>query len=361
MLPPIVPQGLPVPSSVVATLQDVAVAAGVSKSVASRVLNNDHYARIASGTRQRVRDAAQRLQYIPDHRARALRNLRSGAIALVVPNVTNAVFSDLFDGVQSVSSAAGSKLLLAQMPVAGEQDQTLIDVVGLGHVDGAVVQRSESMNDGVLSHLLNTSLPVVLFNSTLREREGSVVLDDAAASRVAAEHLLELGHTAIGYIGGRPEHDAARRRAEGFRSTMHSAGLAVNSEWTLEAGWEADAGSSAMIRILSAEVRPTAVIAASVNAGVGALSRALASGLEVPGDMSIVAIQDTWVAEMFRPSLTVVRLPLREAGAAAATMLMAALEGGPMSDVVGGSVSPALVVRSTTARRRHDHSPPVQR
>lgn len=330
------------------TLQDVATAAGVSKSVASRVLNGDDKARIAAATRDRVEAAAARLHYVPDHRARALRTLRSGAIALVVPDVHNAVFSELFAGVRDAATRAGQTVLLAQLEDAATDAQALSRIIGQGRVDGVVLQRREDVDDRTLARILDVPLPVVLFNSTLRNRRGSVVLDDAHAVDVATRHLLELGHRRIGFVGGSALHDAARRRAAAFRAVMHGAGLRIDRDWMVTAGWEADAGQAGLDQLLGARRRPSAVVVASVNAAVGAASCAARRGVAVPHDLSIVTIQDTWVARLFSPALTVVRLPLRQAGEAAAEMLIRQ----EMRDVVFADRAPELVVRDSTAHAR---------
>ncbi|MFD4022182.1 LacI family DNA-binding transcriptional regulator [Streptomyces sp. NPDC058576] len=328
-----------------ATLQDVATAAGVSKSVASRVLNNDSAARVAPQTRARVIKAAQHLRYVPDHRARALRSLRSGAIALVVPDVTNAVFAELHAGVQSALAPVGMTVLLCQLPA----DSRLSDIVGQGRVDGVLLQRREDHDDDTLTGILDTELPVVLFNSTLGARVGSVVLDDADAARVATAHLLSLGHRRIGFLGGTEHHDAARRRAAGYRHTMREAGLRVDADWTVAAGWEADAGERGVDALLAARRPPTAIVTASVNAALGAVSHAVRRQVAVPGELSVVAIQDTWFARVANPSVTVVQLPLRAAGAVAADMLLDHLGGAPLTDRVVDEPAPRLVPRESTA------------
>jgi LacI family transcriptional regulator len=331
-----------------ASLRDVANAAGVSTSVASRVLTADRSARISPQTRARVRAAADAVNYVPDHRARALRSRRSGALALIVPDVTNSVFGELHAGVQEAARGATMAVLLSQMPASTTEHPTLASIVGQGRVDGVVLQRREEHDDRMLAQAINVELPVVLFNSTLRSHAGSVTLDDAVAARVATEHLVALGHTRIGLLGGRREHDAARRRAVGFRAAMHDAGLRIDRDWLVDAGWEAPAGESGLARLLAARRRPTGIVVASVNAAFGAAHHAAGRGIGVPAQLSLVSIQDTWMARVFQPPLTVVRMPLREAGETAARMLLDYLDGGELSDVVLTRPAATLIVREST-------------
>lgn len=331
------------------TLRDVAAAAGVSTSLASRVLNADARARISPETASRVRSAATRLKYVPNQRARAFRSSRSGALGLVVPDVNNAVFSELFGGVLDTARREGHTVLLGQAIGPDRDRPSLLDIVGQGRVDGVVLQRDEHVSDATLAAMLDIPQPVVLFNSRLRGRKGSVILPDAAAAEVATRYLLDLGHQRIGHIAGTRTHDAAERRAEGYRSAMRDSGHAVDDDWVVRAGWEAPAGTDALTALLAARRPPTGIVVASVNAALGAASAAARHGIRVPEELSIVTIQDTWVAQVATPALTVVRMPMREAGTTAARMLLRAFDGEEMVDVVASDPEPELVVRASTA------------
>lgn len=329
------------------TLKEVAGRAGVSVSVASRALSGDPDARLAAETVQRVRSAAAQLNYLPDHRARALRSAKSGALGLVVPSVTNSIFAELFAGVQEAAAREGMTVLLAQ--VDGDRPQTLAGIVGHGRVDGAIVQRPETLSDRALLQLLSAGPPAVLFNSRLAGRVGSVTLADAEGAAVATKHVIALGHRRIAFIGGTRVHDAARRRRSGFIAAMHSAGLTVDPDLDVEAGWEAEAGARAATRLVDLPQPPTALVVASVNAALGATAAVQEAGVDVPGEMCVVAVQDTGFAAYFSPALTVVRMPLREAGAAAASMLLGHLRGNALRDITVDTPAPTLVVRRSTA------------
>lgn len=329
------------------SLQDVATEAGVSRSLASRALNGVAHARVSETTRAHILEVAERLAYVPDQRARALRSSRSGALALVVPDVNNAVFAELLAGVASVVREHHAAVLLSQI---GEGED-LNAIVGRGRVDGVLLQRPETMDDEHLYAVLQAEIPVVTFNSYLPGRVGSVILADAEGASAATQHVIDLGHRSIGFLGGRELHDASRRRRDGFLECMHRHRLRVQTGHVIEAGWEAGDGQQAMTTLLQQPDRPTAVVVASVNAGLGALAAAADMGLSVPSDLSVVAVQDTWFAAVARPSLTVVQMPMREAGQAAAEMLYRALAGNALANIVVTSRPPTLVKRASTAHR----------
>lgn len=149
------------------------------------------------------------------------------------------------------------------------------------------------MDDQTLRQDLRTTVRTVTFNSRLDGRSGSVILADETAAQMAAQHLVDLGHRRIGFLGGREIHDAARRRRAGFLSCMAANGLIVDPDHLVEGRWEAPAGTAAMSELLESAHPPTAVVVGSVNAGLGALCSALDRNWTVPDDMSIIAIQDT--------------------------------------------------------------------
>ncbi len=332
-----------------ARLKDVAALAGVSPSVASRALTNDAQARISAETRQRILDAAAQLEYVPDHRARALRLSRSGAIALVVPEVNNAIFGRLHEGVHVECDSRHTAVLLGQLDASDRSSNGLSKLIGRGRVDGVILQRAEEFDDDALATAIDIDVPVVLFNSTLPGHDGAVALDDAAAVAVAIEHLSELGHRDIGFITGAPHHDAAARRLTAFREALAAHSLPVREEWIGEGGWEAPAGMAALNRILALPERPTAVLVASLNAAVGALAAATAAGIAVPAELSLVAIHDAWIAAYTTPALTTVQLPMAESGRRAAAMLLDHLDGEPLKNVTLREPRPHLVVRASTA------------
>ncbi|MEV7870774.1 LacI family DNA-binding transcriptional regulator [Streptomyces sp. NPDC088124] len=331
-----------------ASLQEVAQEAGVSKSVASRVLTGDTRARVSEATRERVRRAAERLQYVPSHRARALRFARSGAVGLIVPDVNNAVFAEMLGGVQDRARDAGMSVLLSQIdpPPAGREQ--LRELVAAGRVDGVLLQRREDFDDPMLEAVLTKDIPAVLINSKLPGRTGSVVLDDVAGALTATRHLIDLGHERIGHLAGVATHDTAVRRHQGFRDAMDAAGLPVRRAWVQHCGWEAPGGAAAVRQLMTARTRPTGLVVSSVNAAIGALSALSRMGVRVPEDLSVITINDTWVAQSWTPALTTVRMPLRALGGQACSMLLDHLAGARLHDTVVTDLTPELVVRGST-------------
>jgi LacI family transcriptional regulator len=335
-----------------ANLSDVAKVAGVSISAVSRVLSNAPSARVSDETRQRIHEAARELDYRPNFAARALKFSRTNVVALVVPDLTNAIFTELMRGVEEEAQAHGYMVLLARAEGMPPGEESIPRLVGEGRVDGVLVQVGDNMREEDLTTLLGGRVPAVLINSTHRGHVGSVALEDERAARVAVGHLVGLGHTRIGLLNGVPEADTAVRRGIGFRAAMAEAGLRVEEGLVTTLGYEPRQGREALRELAASHARPTAVVVANVNAALGALLEARVLGIRVPEELSIVAIHDAWTAETTWPPLTTVRMPLYELGRNAMRAIYELITQGKVEDITVTDPPPELIVRGSTAPPR---------
>ncbi|MFV9426565.1 LacI family DNA-binding transcriptional regulator [Microbacterium sp. S1037] len=353
-------------------LSDVAARAGVSVSAVSRVLSDAPNTRVSESTRRRIQEAAAELGYRPNFAARALKSARTHVVGLVVPDVTNAVFTELLHGVEDEAYRLGYVVLLARADGLPEGVDIIGRLIGEGRVDGLIVQTGDAMPDSDINRLIAGRMPVVFVNSIHPEGAGSVVLDDERGAAVAVDHLVGLGHRRIALISGLASSDTARRREGGFRAAMERAGLEVGERDVTRLGYEPARGAEALTLLWAGEERageerageerageerareerPTAVVVANVNAAYGALAAARRLGLSVPEDLSVVAIHDAWTAEHTWPPLTTVRMPLREVGATALRAVVENLASGARADVVVTDPAPNLVERASTAEPR---------
>jgi LacI family transcriptional regulator len=337
-----------------ATLSDVAALAGVSISAVSRVLSNAPSSRVSGATRERIRDAARELDYRPNFAARALKFARTNVVALVVPDVTNAIFSELMAGVEEAAHELGYMVLLARTESLQPATETIARLVGEGRVDGVMLQVGDAMLPEDLAAIVNGRVPAVLINSRREAHVGSVTLPDADGARIAVDHLAGLGHTRIGLVNGLPVTDTADRRGAGFRDAMAKAGLSVDAEYMTALGYEPAQGRAALRHLASLPTPPSALVVANVNAALGLLAEARGLGLRVPEDLSIVAIHDTWTAENSWPPLTTVRMPLYELGRQSMTAIFERITTGAIDDRVVENRSPELIVRESTAASKTD-------
>jgi LacI family transcriptional regulator len=333
-----------------ATLSEIARRAGVSVSVVSRVLNGDPTVRTRLETRQRVLQVAKELNYTANYAGRALRLARSKTLALITPAVSSPLFSNLLAGATDAAEAEDYTLLIGWSDRITEGSDTLRRLVGEGRVDGFLLQRTDDLSDQALENLVATDARVVLITSRTPRRQGSVILDDVAGAKLATEHLIGLGHTRIGLVGGIPSSDIARRREHGYAEALHDAGLRRRENLVSRIGYSPELADVAMERLVTTDRRPTGVVVANVNGAIGALTTLRRLGLRVPEDISVVAYHDVWVAEHTWPPLTTVKMPYYEVGVQAVRSLIAQLAGSPGQDIIVREPAPQLILRSSTAR-----------
>ncbi|THV29574.1 LacI family DNA-binding transcriptional regulator [Glycomyces paridis] len=331
-----------------AKLSDVAARAGVSVSAVSRVLSGDPSARVSAATRERVRRAADEVGYHPNFAGRALKLARTDVIALIVPDVTNALFAELTRGVEDEAVARGCVMLLARSEDMQPGGRMFDRLVGEGRVDGIVLQPRDGTDPQELARSVGERAPLVTIHQPI-PGASSVVVPDALAARLATEHLIALGHRRIGFAGGLPASPTARRRAEGHLAALLGAGVPGVPELVTWRGYRESDGRASTAELLALPQRPTAIVAANVNAAIGVLAQARAQGLTVPRDLSVVAIHDAWTAEHTWPPLTCVRMPLYELGRIAVTTLAEAVDGGPVVHRGVDRPEPVLIGRESTA------------
>jgi len=330
-------------------LSDVARAAGVGTSIASRVLNGDPTVSVRPETSARIIAAARELNYRPNAFARGLKLARTMTLGMVV----NLAYSENLEMIASVerrAAMAGYVTVLADASEFVERGEAYRRLLLEGRVDGLLIATGLGSN-AFVRELCQQALPVVLLNRHLRSAAPSVTVDDAQGMQEAVQHLIALGHRRIGHLGG-PGNDVSQRRQEGYETGMRAASLEFLSEPVALAPPAEEGGYIAMQRLLTADAIPTAVTVWTVTAAVGALAAARHAGLEVPGDVSIVALHESPVAAYLEPALTCVQMPLREMAEKGVDTLLALVGGQRTRSSMIRAPAPRLIERASTAPSR---------
>jgi LacI family transcriptional regulator, galactose operon repressor len=329
-------------------LADVARAAGVSKSTASRILNGSPDISVRPRTRERVVETARSLDYRPHAAARGLARAETGALGLVIPNLAAPVYARIVRGAFRRALERDFVVLLAEDVTPRETDEVFARLVRAGRIDGLVVA-SARPGHPLLRSLRGHGIPHVFANRAVRGSGRSVVMDDARASEAALDHLVGLGHVRIGHVGGPRKLDPARRRAESF--LRHAARLELEVAPVEEGEFTEAGGAEAARRLLEADADVTALYAGSLAQAVGALHAAAELGRSVPRHLSLVSFDNMPLADFLRPPVTTIEMPLAELGAAAVDALVDQVLGALPRDVVVPS-QPEVIVRMSTAPPR---------
>jgi LacI family transcriptional regulator len=328
------------------TMKDVAGRADVSIQTVSAVINNKPG--IRQETRARVLAVIDELGYRPYSVARSLRTGQTHTIALFVPDIDNPSFSGIASAAEDHAHAWGYSLVVYNTHDDLERETNYIRTVAQRWIDGVLFVAAGDRMSG-LDALAAAHVPAVAIDRIPEGYRGpSVTLDNAEAGCVATRHLLDLGHTRIAHISG-PQHlRLARERQLGWHQTLKEHGLKPGPCAGGEGAWECASGYLAMRKILDCGAPPTAVFAASDRMAIGAMRALHEAGLDVPGDISVMGLDDIEVAAFQSPPLTTVRQSFAHLATLAVQLLLDILAG-RIPDQFQIVLEPALVVRRSTA------------
>ena len=324
-------------------LVDVARAAGVSKALASRILNGQELP-IREQTRERVLAAARTLDYRPHAAARSLRRGDTGVLGLLIPTLANPIFALISRGAVERALEREVAVLLVEDSTPAKSDELLRRLIQTRRIDGAIVSSVEP-GHSLLETLARSGLPHVFVHRTVPGTNRNVSMTDQKASALAVDFLAELGHVRIAHVAGQKFLTTTQRLVDGFVERATELGLrpvVVHEEFT-EAG-----GARGGARLLRRAAPPTAVYTGSLTQAVGILHVAFERALRVPDDFSLIASGDLPLADFLNPPLTCIRLPFHELGAAAVDALLEQLGGEAPADAHVDTY-PEVVLRASTA------------
>lgn len=333
-----------------ASIEDVAKLAGVSKGTVSTVLNGRGAGvRISTATADRVRRAAHELSYSPSALGRMLARRKADSIGLLFQyadhfHATSSFIPVVMRSVCEACTEAGVDLVLFTKP--SHDSRELVQAVTDGRVDGCLALRDAG--DPLTVDLVNAGLPLVQFFSR-SEMPGCpyVDTDNFTGGRIAARHLIELGHKRIGMIRAGSGSTSSQDRFSGFRDTLESEGIELKPEWVIDMA-SMDGAGAPLRRLVTQIERPTALFVWSDDVALGSMRALMDLGLRVPEDISIIGFDSTQACEHSNPRLTSVRQPVAAIARSATRLLLSLVNQEPVEQS-RLLFPPDLDVRDSTA------------
>lgn len=322
------------------TLEEVARRARVSTATVSRVLNNG--AAVKSSTRARVLKVMQELKYSPNLHAQSLAGGRSRTIGVIVSNIENPFFLDVYKTVETGAHAAGYELVMANTDYSPERLVASIRLM-LGRRPAGLAAIVSEMDATLIQELSGHPIPVVFYDvGTPRRNITNIRVDYRSGMTKLASYLYSLGHRRVGYVGHHASLGPINERVQSLRdATAKHTGLEVE----IASGDDSLEGGRLAARLLLARSpRPTALVCVNDVMAVGALREVRARGLRCPEDVSVTGFDNVTLAQFSVPTLTTVHIPRDQIGRVICDCLM-------RSDVPKEQefvVEPELVVRDST-------------
>jgi LacI family transcriptional regulator len=285
------------------TLKDVALAARVSISTASRALGGSGLT--SERTQQRLTRIARELGYRPNPIARGLKTGQSRLVGLLVHNLTNASFQVMAEVVQTRLKALGYQMLLCIAGDDPQQESDTLTTLADHRVDGLIVVPTGK--NGARLTALASDIPIVCL---VRRDDATdletVLADDPQGAYVGTRYLIELGHRRIGIIVGRPDTTSGRERLSGYVRALREASIAVDDTLIHAGHFEPETGATACRKLLDLAEPPSAIFVANHEATLGALRVIAERGLTIPDDLSLLCYEDTPWFEWHRPAISIV-------------------------------------------------------
>lgn len=335
-----------------ATITDVAKAAKVSVGTVSNYLNGT--ARVADGTADRIQSAIDSLGYRVDLRGRVLRAKRTSSIGLLLPNITNPFYAEVARSIEHHLSLAGYQTLLCDAFERTDREDEYLANLMSRRVDGILMIYSHE-REVLLNLAKSADIPVVFVDRAVAG-QASVHSDNRLGGRLAAQHLLELGHRRIGVLAGEPEVRNVQERVAGFREELERHGVPLPAPLVLQGEQKLSFGYR-IAELLEKSDPPSAIFATNDIVAVGAWRRLVELGFRVPEDLSLIGFDDIEMSRLTVPALTTVAQDKQALGQRAAALLLDSIQGKtPRPSNALLTIPTRLEKRGSTARVRGGES-----
>ena len=337
-----------------ASITEVARLAGVSIATASRVVSAVDYP-VSAATRARVLDAAAALDYVPNALARGLLKSQIPVVAVIVHDITDPYFAEVVRGVEDAASPAGYLVITCSSERDAERETSYVRLLRSMRAASVIFAASglddPESNREIGKHLaaMRSDGAAVVHLSPHALGEADVGVDNEAgmASMIAA--LFGLGHREIAFLAGPSSLFVGRARLAGYRRGLAEAGITFDERLVIHTSFDREGGALGVDTLIGGQAQFTAIACANDPLAMGALARLADLGIDVPGQVSVAGFDDVPVAAITSPSLSTVRLPLREMGRRGFAEAVRVLGG---EEIVSTVLPTELAMRDSTAPPR---------
>ena len=301
------------------SIAEVARLAGVSTATASRVVSEADYP-VSPATRERVLEAARTLDYVPNALARGLLKSRVPVVAVIVHDITDPYFAEVVRGVEDAAAVAGFLVIACSTERDLERERSYIRLLRSMRA-AAIVFAGSGIDDPALNEEIDRHLAAmradgaaVVHLSPHAGGQPDVGVDNVGGIAEMVAALVGLGHRRIAFLAGPASLFVARDRLEGYRRGLAASGVEDDDSLVIHTSFDREGGALGVDTLVAGSAPFTAIACANDLLALGALERLAALGIDVPGDVSVAGFDDISIASLTAPTLSTVRLPLRDLG-----------------------------------------------
>lgn len=340
-----------------ATIRDVANLANVSLATVSRVLNDSSYP-VSPELKQRVRDAAERLEYIPNG-SRGLSYGQQRDIGLILPNITNQFYMQTMLGVGDVLVKQGYHMVLCNTVRSAKQERAFVQQLYNRGIKGIILS-SVDENSDIVEEYGRKGMKFVLLDQKMSKSECSgISFDSREGARMATQYLLDQRHRDIAFATLPMNRWTRTEMYKGYQSALRAAGISVSRKLLFErmpeevpnySNLELEAGCMIAKEFLRASCPATAIVCINDMLAIGVIRTLMQNGVKVPEDVSVVGFDDIPFSGIFMPALTTVHCSAVEMGRLAALMLLDSFENEMQEAPVSMRLAPTLVIRDSVSQ-----------
>jgi LacI family transcriptional regulator len=333
------------------TLKDIAKLCGVSIATVSLVLNNKPN-RISEATKKKIIDTAKEHQYHPNPMALSLVTRKSNVLGLIIPDVSNLFYTEFIRQVELEAARHGYMIILGNTDEQGSREYEYVRTFLQRGLAGCILIHSsiemEKYDSKIVDLVKQSKLPFVLID---RQQKASNIktlfIDQELGAYLATTHLLNLGHTKIGYISGPLDLELSKMRYTGYKKALEEHNVFFDESLVDFGDWRPEGGHQAGLRLIAKGV--SGIFAANDMMAFGVYQAAFSMAMKIPQDLSVIGFDDVSFASVVTPGLTTINQPMRQIGIDCVVTLVDMIA--RKSEVLSKYYSPTLIVRSSTAKK----------
>lgn len=338
-----------------ATIYDVAKYAKTSTATVSRVLSNSGYP-VREELRQRVLEAAKKLNYTPNLVGRQLKTKEASDIAVIIPNISNPFYPSIVLGVEDIAREKGYNVLLCDSFRNPKLEIAYLKSMIKKQVKGIIIS-SISTDKEFFKRIIKMGFNIVAFDQNVEFQCNKISFDYIKGGYLATEHLIKLGHEKIAFLGAPLTRQSRKGIMKGYLKALEHYNIRVEKNYIIldeieqeihDGIYEYKNGMKLAKRFLKLEDRPTAIFALNDMTAMGVIQEIKANGLKVPDDISVIGFDNIFISEMVEPSLTTIEQPKYIMGKMAANILIDELNKSSNKEFVEIDLKPSLIERAST-------------